>query len=51
VYPTHTFTDGEPKGQVFDDNPVDMDVEVNGDDEEEVVPEDVSKLLFDTDGY
>jgi hypothetical protein len=48
VYPTHRFTDGEPKGQIFDDYPVDMDVEVDGEDEEEVVPEDVSKSLFDT---
>jgi hypothetical protein len=49
VCPTHRFTDGEPMGQVLDDDPVDMEVEV--DDEEEVVPEAVSKLLFDTDGY
>jgi hypothetical protein len=38
-------------GQVLDDDPVDMEVEVDGDDEEEALPEDVSKLTFDTDGY
>jgi hypothetical protein len=51
VCPTHKFTDGEPMGQVLDDDPVDMEVEVDGDDEEEALPEDVSKLTFDTDGY